>query len=116
MTKPAKSVAAVLAICVLGASAPVSSAAGATATAANTITIHCGQYLFARSIKISGPSIVPHNDRNCDTAHHVIKEGKLSEDRKNFSSPGWNCSRAPTRPGPSTFHCSKRRVLLEFDV
>lgn len=116
MTRPAKSMAAVLAICALGASGPVSLAAGAAARTANTITIHCGHYLFAHSIKVRGPSTVPQAERDCDTAHHVIKEGKLSEDRKHFSSPGWNCSRAPGPPGPSTFNCSRRRVQVEFDA
>ncbi len=116
MKKPARSVAAVLAICALGASGPVSLAAGATASTANTITVHCGQYLFAHSIKIFGNSSIPHHERDCDTAHHVIKEGKLSEDRKHFSSPGWNCGRISTRPGPSTFDCSRRRVHVEFDA
>ncbi len=116
MKKRRLSAAAVLAICAVGATGPVSVAAGATAGTANTIRIHCGHYLFAHSIKITGPYNEAHSGWNCETAHHMIKEGKLSDDSREFSSPGWNCSRAPTRFRPYTFYCSKHRVLVEFDV
>ncbi len=117
MKKRGRQIAAVLAICALAASACVSLAAGATAAAAATIIrIHCGSHQFARSIKITGPTNEAHVGWNCDTALHVLKEGKLSDDRKEFSSPGWACGRAPTRLPPYTFYCTKHRVLVEFDV
>ena len=117
MKKRGRSVAAVGAICALGLSSPVALAAAAVASpAATTVRIHCGRFKFATGIKITGPTNEAHSGWNCDTATDMLEKGTLSHDRKEFSSPGWNCSRAPTTYRPYTFYCSKHRVLVEFDA
>jgi hypothetical protein len=102
-----KAITAVVAICALGLASQVSSAS------ANQARLHCGDHRFAHSIKISGPSNEVHSGWNCDTANDMIDKGKRSDDRKEFSSPGWNCSRAPGW-GIPTIYCSKHRLLVEF--
>jgi hypothetical protein len=112
MRKSRRAVAGVIAICALGLVAQGSLVA-ATAQA-NVSRLHCGEHKFATGIKISGPSNEIHPN-SCNTAFDMFDKGKLSDDRTNFSSPGWDCGRG-SGFAAFTWFCTKGRLLVEFNL